>query len=260
MKTPAHTHFRLPIMLLAIWAAFGIPSATAASSSGFKVDPDYVHIRWAFQGTSLLVSAEIPSGAQAAVELLGPAKDDRLLRKGRRGFLWMSVGQVEVSGAPSLYLLMTTAGKHSSRKASGFLGGYETLESVVKFSGSLPEGGTKNPFDQFVKLKESEGLYGIFPGSLKVSGASGDKDKVSGVLRIPGKIGPGTYKLCLSVMDKGAVIERKCLDLPVAMRGLPAMLASLAHQHGITYGLLAVVIAFVTGFGMGFVFKSKGAH
>lgn len=260
MKTSAHTHVRLSVMVLAIWVALGVFSAMAAPSSEFKVDPDYVHIRWAFQGTSLLVSAEIPKGAQAAVELLGPAKDDRLLRKGRRGFLWMSVGQVEVSGAPSLYLLMTTASKDSSQKESGAVGGYGALESGVKFSGSLPQGGTKALFDQFVKLKESEGLYGIFPGTLKVSGASGDRDKVSGVLHIPGKIGPGTYKLCLSVIDKGSVIERKCLDLPVSMRGLPAMLASLAHQHGVMYGLLAVVIAFVTGFGMGFVFKSKGAH
>jgi uncharacterized membrane protein YraQ (UPF0718 family) len=38
------------------------------------------------------------------------------------------------------------------------------------------------------------------------------------------------------------------------------MFSSLAYQHGLTYGILAVIIAIVTGFAMGFLFKGGGGH
>ena len=53
---------------------------------------------------------------------------------------------------------------------------------------------------------------------------------------------------------------RTCADLTVALVGFPALLASLAYQHGAVYGVLAVVIAIVTGFAMGFLFKGGGGH
>jgi hypothetical protein len=56
------------------------------------------------------------------------------------------------------------------------------------------------------------------------------------------------------------VVSHPCTDLTVAMVGFPAFLASLAFQHGAAYGVLAVVIAIVTGFAMGFLFKGGGGH
>ena len=50
------------------------------------------------------------------------------------------------------------------------------------------------------------------------------------------------------------------MEFHVAMKGLPRILSSLAYRHGVIYGLLAVLIAIVTGFAMGFIFKGKGAH
>ena len=44
------------------------------------------------------------------------------------------------------------------------------------------------------------------------------------------------------------------------MVGFPAMLMKLAHQQAALYGILAVVIAIVTGFIMGILFKGKTEH
>ena len=49
-------------------------------------------------------------------------------------------------------------------------------------------------------------------------------------------------------------------ELQVAMVGFPAMLYTLAYEHGATYGILAVVIAIITGFAIGFLFKGGGGH
>lgn len=55
-------------------------------------------------------------------------------------------------------------------------------------------------------------------------------------------------------------MSHNCADLTVALVGFPAWLAQLAYQHGAAYGVLAVVIAIVTGFAMGFIFKGGGGH
>jgi hypothetical protein len=55
-------------------------------------------------------------------------------------------------------------------------------------------------------------------------------------------------------------VSRASTDLKVEMVGFPALLADLAYQHGATYGIIAVVIAIVTGFAMGFLFKGGGGH
>ena len=90
--------------------------------------------------------------------------------------------------------------------------------------------------------------------------ASGDSQTVTGTFPLPTTIKPGAYRVCLTVVQEGQVTARNCSDLKVIMVGFPAMLASLAYEHGATYGILAVIIAIVTGFAMGYLFKGGGGH
>ncbi len=224
-----------------------------------RVTPDYLHVRETFQGASVNVSAKIPKGAAAVIEVKGVAHDVHLLRKGRRGGLWMNVGDVQVHKAPSLYLLMSTDAGLPSRSDVDSPWGYGALRKTIQFSGSVPKGGPDALFEQLLRLKESEGLYGVFPGTLKLAQA-GDHGTVQGSINLPSNIAPGNYQILLSVLNSGKLLDQKSVDFSVEMKGLPALFASLAHQHALAYGLLAVGIAIVTGFVMGFVFKGKAAH
>lgn len=237
----------------------GARAAAAPGSSNLRVLPNELHIRETFQGAPLTVSADIPKGAGAVVEIRGETHEGHLLRQGRRGGLWMSVGEVAVQGAPSVYLLLTTSDL-PSRSDEATQWGYEALRKQMKFLGSIPGGGTRVLFDQFIKLKESEGLYGVFPKSLKPVRASDGRETVEGQIMLPGNIAPGNYNIVLSVYNSGKLLEQKSVELPIEMKGLPFFLASLAYQHAVLYGLVAVVIAIVTGFVMGYVFKGKSAH
>jgi hypothetical protein len=240
----------------------GFPSIAACAMDELKVAPSSLAISEFFQGSQITVSANIPKGIDAIIEFKGPALKDQLMRKGRRGGLWMNVGEIDVEGAPSLYLFMSTdPNVLSASNNPDSAWGYAALQKQVKFSGSGPGVEPSEIFQQFLKLKKNGGLYGVFPGSIKVlSGTSGDRSTVEGKIQLPGKISPGNYQICLYVLNKGSLAEKQCVDFPVTMEGLPAILASLAHHHATAYGLLAVFIAIVTGFATGFVFKGKGAH
>jgi hypothetical protein len=254
---------RIIPLMLAVGCAMCTISAAVPAFALFpelRVEPHRLRITESFHGRTIVVSAEIPKGAQAVLELKGLDREEHLLRKGRRWGLWMSIGEVKVEDAPSLYLVTTTDPKLLSKEESAERWGYGALRERVKFSGSLPKPGEDDLFEQFVKLKESEGLYGEFPGGFKAVATQGRFERLQGHLKLPGNVRPENYELTLSVVKDGRVIERRSLAFPVVMRQVTAFLASLAQQRPTLYGFLAVFIAMVTGLLMGFLFRSRGAH
>ena len=97
------------------------------------------------------------------------------MRKGRRGGLWMNVGEIEVQDAPSLYLVMSTSQGIAHRGAArGHLGLSEPWRSSLAFSGKIEPAERQEFLKQFLELKESEQIYASWPGALKLTAAAGD--------------------------------------------------------------------------------------
>lgn len=252
-------HFSQRVGLLACMFLLTLPFLAAADTENVRMVPNDVEIRTFFAGASLDFSAHIPKGASAILEVRGREREEHLMRKGRRAGLWMNVGQVTVQGAPSVYLCMSTDRdflKHQEQPAQW---GYASIEKQVHFSGA-PQESSNELFKQFLALKESEGLYGISPGSLKVTSEKDGSRNIQGTIRLPAKIPPGEYEVHLLSLETDKVVNNDTLSLSVVTKGFPALLEELAMHHELSYGFLAVIIAIVTGFAMGFFFKSKGAH
>ncbi len=245
--------------LLLCWLA-ATPGAARAAAAGLKVFPDRVEIGTFFQGTQVRVQGDLPRGAQAVVEVRGQSVDEALLRKGRRGFLWMNVGEVQARGAPCLCLVAATDPKLLSSPAGGQPWGYDALKKQISFGDGLSAGDRDILFGQFMQLKESEGLYQASAASLKMRTTRRGTPAVEGSFWLPGRVAPGTYQVVLWVVQDGAVVDKRAVDLEVAKVGFPAVLSTLAYEHGALYGFLAVGIAVLTGFAMGFLFKGGGGH
>lgn len=235
-----------------------IPALAHGADLDLKVTPDLVEIGAWFRGHRLTVSALIPKGTEAVMEVVGQTSDEHLMRKGRRAGLWMNVGEIEFQAVPSLYLVMSTAPKLLTAAAPEAPWGYAALKRRLTISGQIKDEDKDDFYKQFLELKESEGLYKTFQEPIKKSRASGDLVPVKGEFRLPTNVKPGTYEVCLSVIQDGQIVAKKCGAVKVAMVGFPAMLFNLAYEHGLTYGILAVVIAIITGFAMGFLFKGGG--
>lgn len=244
-------------MLMVLLA--GSLSARAAEPA-LKISPDSVQIGTFFDGQTVKVEGSIPIGSEAVLEVAGSSADENLMRKGRRGFLWMNVGEITVHDAPSLYLVMSTAKELVSTTTREATWGYQALKRGIRFSGRIEASEYQMFIKQFLELKESENLYATFPGALKVRAGAGGQSAVKGTFFLPTNTKPGTYKVVLSVITDGKMVSSANTELKVEMVGFPALLATLAYQHGATYGIIAVVIAIVTGFAMGFLFRGGGGH
>lgn len=248
------------------WLALGLlilacPGLSWAAAPSLQVTPATMDIGAFFEGAPMTVSGEIPQGAQAVLEVEGQPTVEHLLRKGRRGFLWMNVGEIKVQHAPTFYLVLSTAPDLLAAGAKNVPWGYQALQQRVKFSGLIQAKEYGRFFQEFLELKESEGLYGMAPGGLKVTPGPAGKALVRGTMQLPAKIVPGAYRVRLSVIPpNGGPPQVQEASLQVRMVGFPAMFSALAYEHGALYGILAVVIAIITGFVMGYLFKGKAAH
>jgi hypothetical protein len=252
--------FPFTVVVLALGLLLGGWPPARAAEPGLKVTPAAVQIGAFFSGQTVTVSGVMPAGAQAVLEVMGASADEHLMRRGRRGGLWMNVGEITVSEAPSLYLVLSSAKELLTAPPAEATWGYRALEKRIAFSGRIEASERPEFMKQFLGLKESEDIYASRPGALTVKAAAGGESLVTGSFQLPTNTRPGAYKVCLSVIQDGKVVNRACTDLAVAMVGFPAMLAALAYQHGATYGVVAVVIAILTGFAMGFLFKGGGGH
>jgi hypothetical protein len=245
--------FCLPLLL-----ALGLTGSVRAESATLQVSPDVVEINSFYQGRDVAVTGTLPAGLGAVVEVMGPTAQEHLMRKGRRGPLWMNVGEINVNGAPSLYLVLTSAADLLGQTASSW--GFPALLQRLSLSGDLQENEKAEFQKQFLGLKESQQLYASAPGGLKVSPAGDGRLKVTGKFWLPSNIKPDTYKVCLTAVREGQSVDRVCTDLTVEMVGFPAFFMTMAYQHAALYGILAVVIAIVVGFIMGYLFKGGGGH
>jgi uncharacterized protein (TIGR02186 family) len=245
----------LPMLLVLCLAG-----VVRAESVTVQVTPDVVEINSFFQGHNVTVTGTLPTGLGAVVEVVGPTAEEHLRRKGRRGPLWMNVGNITVDGAPSLYLVLSSAADLLAGNLINAAWGFPALIQRISLKGDVQENEKDKFKQQFLELKESEQLYAAWPGGLKVSPAEDGRLKVTGTFWLPANVKPDTYKVCLTAVKEGQAVGRLCTDLTVQMVGFPAFLMTMAYEHAALYGILAVVIAIVVGFIMGYLFKGGGGH
>ncbi|MGQ9653125.1 MAG: TIGR02186 family protein [Thermodesulfobacteriota bacterium] len=247
-------------VLLVLWWLSGLPRGALACSVHLEVVPEVVDIGTFFQGQTVMVSATVPNRAAAVVEILGGSVSERLMHKGRWGPLWLNRGEVEVSDAPSLYLAASTEPALLNNPFDFRAWGYGALSERIQFGGMVSDEDRGWFLREFLRLKEAEGLYGIFPGEAQTADLEGDCAKVTASFFLRSNVRPGRYEIRLSLIDNGEQQRQTSAFMEVQLVGLPAFLRSLAYDHPLMYGVLAVVLAMMAGLLIGHVFKGREGH
>ena len=252
-------------LALACCFVLGRPFSSAAGYIQAHLTPEAVDIGTFFNGTEVYVSGNVSRDAEVVVRLSGMRQDVALKKKGKvLGLLWMNLGSITIHNAPTLYLvyisddLETTARTQPDKwEDLGF--GFAALKKKVDISSA--EGDSEEIFGEFLKLKESEGLYAIEPGRVTYGeGESGGKS-FEAILQIPPRLTPGKYLVETFAVKDGSVEASTKAELQVKQVGFPAFVSGLAFKRGALYGLLATIIAIAAGLLMGVLFKGeKGAH
>lgn len=239
-------------LFVMLWG--GVPAVSAE----LTVSPNVVRIGAWYDGAKILVRALIPQNCQAILELRGEPTQTRLMRKEQVWGMWKNGAEILEQGAPVLYLAMSTDPKMLSRSNRAPSWGYEAISKRISFTGGVGNIAHRQLFDEFLRLKENRGRYGIFPGGASIRVLPERGQQVEGVFNLSSRLPKGNYHVALSVVKDGRVVSKEIQPLKVVLTGFPAAIFQLAHKHALAYGILAAGIAILSGFLVGLIFQFIG--
>ncbi|MBW2120093.1 MAG: TIGR02186 family protein, partial [Deltaproteobacteria bacterium] len=232
--------------------------AGSTVSVKMKHEPNLITIGALFNGTQLTVSGKVAAENEVVVIVSGKQEELTLKKKGKAlGLLWMNLGDVHFKKVPNLYLLYCSKGMMelaaSEPKTWEQLGiGFESLKKEMEIE--VPQAERDDLAQEFLKLKQNQGLYASRPGEISFGQKSGTEKSFKTAVWIPPRILPGEYQVQVMEIHNG-IIEGSSVDrLKVKEQGIPSMISSMAFNHSLFYGFFAVLIAVSAGLVMDFFF------
>lgn len=189
------------------------------------------------------------------VALEGP-KDNATVRKKERVFgIWVNTQSMTFELVPEAYSLSSTRAIETiaPRRDIANMGiGVDHMRLVPL--GFVGDGSSLGEFrNAFRTIRETSGVYQRDPGGVQFISSSLFKASV----RLPANVPNGIHIVRAYLFRDGVFVAAKALPLRVVKTGLEQAITRAAHDQPLIYGLLAVALAVVTGWGASLLFRKE---
>ncbi len=236
------------LSLLALAACLAVPRL-AAGEALFSVEPDHISAGTFYRGATLHVRGHVGERSQVAIRVMGPSEHHTFNRRGKIwGLIWGGVEHVTFHHAPSVYAVYTAAALPAVAPAAvraRLRLGYETLEARMEVVGAHVD--KREMIDNFVRLKEREGLYRLAPGAILLAEAEEGGRGFEATVTLPATTPQGEIEVAVFEILDGTVVAEDTARVRLERVGMPAYLFRLAHEHGTLFGLLTVFVLLAAG-------------
>lgn len=275
--------FKKYLLIGSCWAGLitvgtGCQLVAAPEALGVRVTPEFIAMGSIYSTPYVQVQGNIAIGSKAVVTVTGPEVDEILQWKGRLGPVWISFDRVHVTGIPSVFLCFSGAPLDTFLNAEAIeeyqLNEYAVSKSMkcmvrcqcrerhigipahygfseARCSGVRPTS-EQEAFirKNYLRLKEAEGTYGVLTGGVELGGAQ--EGRVPFFVRFPWprKAPPAKYQVTMYECRDWKVLRSSSVWLNVSSVGFPATVEQMASAYPSLYGVLAVIAAAITGFGI----------
>ena len=219
-----------------------------------EISQHEVQVRQGFTGADLLLFGAIlsPEGSRAAqdydivVVLEGPVQSIVLREKQKIAGMWINADSMEFRSAPSYFAVASSRPIEKivdDKTAAIYELGLKWLQ--------LSPIGVIDPKEQrrfsagLVDLMRREGFYREDQGAVKISGQVLYQARMS----LPSSVQIGTYTAETFAIRNGKVVASAITRVEVTKEGFERFVAVTAEEHGLIYGLFAVLVSV----GMGWI-------
>ncbi len=255
---------RALLLLLLLPLALGPAAAQDRPANQPRLVPEVSHrnieIRYSFTGAELLLFGAIlyPRGrlpdeqTDVAVVLKGPMEPIVVRERQRVAGIWMNVGRARFRSAPSFYAVASSRPLRriiDQRTAAIYELGLGNLQ--------LSPGGTIQP----AELQRFEaGLIDLMRRGRLYQEDPDGVDIVEGVLYqaripIPASVPVGTYTAETFLIQRGRVIAGAVREIRIEKLGFEGFVARAAERWSFTYGIVAVAVSLLLGWGASAIFR-----
>lgn len=224
------------------------------------VSQDRVEIRSTFNGAELLLFGAVlyPGGrtptehADIAVVVKGPVQPLVVREKQKVAGIWMNVEAARFRSAPSFYAVASSAplGRLVDERTAAI---YELgLQNL-----SLSPGGGKSPEVQrrfeagLIDLMQRRQLYIEDPKGVRIT----DHVLYRGRVSIPARVPVGDYTAETFLIKDGRVIAGAVREIRIEKLGFERDVAEAADRWSFAYGVAAVAMSLLLGWGGSAVFR-----
>ncbi len=228
------------------------------------VNHDHLYIDAFYHGGTVSVRGESEPGTDLIIKISAAEGDVSLKRKGKvGGLLWMNVGDLHFSQVPGLYLLKSSkniAEMMKPEEAERHVLGYDALGRHLVVEPAATESEKEEIVGQFIQFQEQHNLYAQQTGEIEFADENG-KRIYRTVFAWPFQAKPGDYAVDVYEVKDGQVVAAAQSAVKVEQAGTVKYLAGLARNNGAIYGIFSIIVALVSGFGAGAIFRKQGgAH
>ena len=218
-----------------------------------------IEIAYSFTGAELLLfgailypGGRLPTGEQPTdvVVVKGPTQSILMREKEKVAGIWVNASQLRYQSAPSFYAIA------SSHPVKGLVDArtraiYELgLDSLQLSPASSAPTDTQDRFQKgLVDLKRRAGLYYEAPRAVEIT----DDVLYRARVTIPARVPVGRFTAETFLIRDGRVLAAAVRDIDIRKSGFERFVARAADRSSILYGLAAVALSMVLGWGAGWI-------
>ncbi|MDQ0318873.1 uncharacterized protein (TIGR02186 family) [Pararhizobium capsulatum DSM 1112] len=187
------------------------------------------------------------------VALEGP-KESSTVRKKQRVFgIWINTSSMTFELVPESYSLSSTRDIETIAPAADMNNmGIGVNHMPLTPVGYIGDGSAVGEFrEAFRRLRETSGVYQRDPGGVQFISSSLFKASV----RLPADVPNGVHVVRAYLFREGIFVAAKALPLRVVKTGLEQAITRAAHERPFLYGIVAVLLAVITGWLASIVFR-----
>jgi uncharacterized protein (TIGR02186 family) len=212
-----------------------------------------------FDGSELLIygavkrEAPIPaSKLEVIVTVEGPSTPLIIRKKDRVAGIWINQDRVRIDAAPSFYAVATTGPLRSILSETDNLRHRITIPRAIRAIGLTGEATGSDDFvDALLRIRRDNGAYRSMQGAVQLS----DETLFRTDIVLPANLTEGEYKVRLFLTRDGRVVDHQDRVIYVRKEGLERFLFNLSREQPLLYGLLALALAGLAGWGASEAFR-----
>lgn len=223
-----------------------------------------VEIRYSFTGAELLLFGAIvypegqgpQPGTDVAVVIKGPPQPIVVREKQQVAGIWMNVERVRFRSAPSFYSVASSrplAQLVDERTAAIYELGLGNLQLSP---GGGADADTMRRFERgFIDLRRRQQLYAEDPRGVEISEGVLYRARIA----VPARVPVGNYTAETFLIRDGRIIASAVRDIRIEKSGFERFIAEAAERWSLTYGITAVALALLFGWGASAAFRRRYA-
>ena len=251
---------------LVLWFALALLPAKAASPADPRLVPDVssraIDIQYSFTGEELLLFGAIlypgqrlpDQRADIVVVLKGPVRPIILREKRRVAGIWVNANSLRLRTSPGFYAI------GSSRPIDKLV---DERTAAIFELGLANLSMSPSGFSEARKLERFEagltdlyrriGLFYENPAAVEITEGVLYRARIPVPARVPG----GTYRAETYLISRGRVLAVASRDVQIRKAGFERFVALAAQRHGFLYGLSAVFLSLILGYGASAIFRRR---